>query len=72
MDNLAGSVEILQGVIETLRIRIGDLFKDDLRSLVTSITQTLANNADRIIGFFASVKAFASGIVGVVRADWRA
>ncbi|MGB4952622.1 MAG: phage tail tape measure protein, partial [Rhizobiaceae bacterium] len=68
MDNLAGSVEILQGVLETLRIRIGDLFKDDIRNAVASVTQFLANNADRIVGFFASVKAFASGIVGVVRA----
>jgi len=68
MDNLAGSVEILQGVVETLRIRIGDLFRDDLREVVTSVTQFLASNADRIIAFFASIKAFASGIVGVVRA----
>jgi TP901 family phage tail tape measure protein len=68
MDNLAGSLEILQGVVETLRIRIGDVFNKDIRNAVNGLTQFLSANADRIVAIFASVRTFAAGILNVIKA----
>lgn len=70
MDNLAGSLEILKGVVETLRIRIGDVFNKDIRNAVNGLTQFLANNADRIVAIFAAVRTFAVGLLNVVKSFW--
>lgn len=67
MNTLAGSLEILSGVVETIRIRIGDVFKNDLRTAVEAFTNLLANNADRIVGFFQIVRTVLAGFAAFIR-----
>ena len=52
MDNLKGSMKILQGIIETVKIEIGDAFIPVLRLLTDSL-RDLANDVGPLItGFF--------------------
>lgn len=67
MNTLSGALEVLQGVIETLRIRIGDVFKGDLRAAVEAFTNLLSSNADRIVGFFQIVRTVLAQFVAFVR-----
>lgn len=55
MDNLSGSLEILNGIVETLRIRIGDKFNPVFRGLVDQVAAFLSNNSDRIVNFFGKL-----------------
>jgi hypothetical protein len=55
MDNLSGSLEILNGIVETLRIRIGDKFNPVFRDLVDRVAAFLSNNSDRIVNFFGKL-----------------
>lgn len=62
MDNLKGSIEILQGVIESIQLRIGDEFIPGLKKGVDQATKFLTENADAIVDFFAGI-AEGTGIV---------
>lgn len=55
MDNLSGSLEILNGIVETLRIRIGDKFNPVFRGLVDQVSDFLSRNSDRIVNFFGKL-----------------
>jgi ElaB/YqjD/DUF883 family membrane-anchored ribosome-binding protein len=55
MDNLSGSLEILNGIVETLRIRIGDKFNPVFRGMVDQVSGFLERNADRIVNFFGKL-----------------
>lgn len=65
MDNLAGSIEILEGIIETLQLRIGDKFIPVTRRLVEALSEFLSANADRIVEFFEAIANRAD-----TAADW--
>ena len=55
MDNLAGDMEILQGVIESISLSIGDKFLPSTRNAVQQFTQILTENADAIVEFFGYI-----------------
>jgi len=55
MDNLAGSIEILQGIIETLQLRIGENFIPVFRRMVDAVSAFLTENADGIVTFFSDI-----------------
>lgn len=58
MDNFKGSVEILLGVLDTIKIRVGDVFLRFLRPVVDGATEFLSNNSDRIVAAFDRVAGF--------------
>lgn len=55
MDNLAGSLDILGGIIETIKIRIGNEFIPVLKQGVDQAAGFLEGNADSIVAFFGSI-----------------
>lgn len=58
MDNLAGSTEILAGIIETLQLGIGDKFLPIWRGWIDAAAEFLSNNAEPINAFFADLAKF--------------
>lgn len=52
MDNLRGSMEILGGIVETVKIRIGDEFLPVLQRGVEGVASIVQDKADSIVGFF--------------------
>lgn len=65
MDNAKGAMEILGGVIETVKIQIGDAFLPVIRQLATQLANFVTSNSGRITSFF---QLFAS-VVGVAAAS---
>ena len=49
MDNLAGTMEILKGITETLQLKFGDVLNPAIRKVAATISDFLSNNGDRII-----------------------
>lgn len=52
MDNFRGAMEVLDGVIETIKIQLGQALLPLLTDIARAITNFLEENADRFIGFF--------------------
>lgn len=52
MDNFAGAMEILDGVIESVSLRVGDKFLPALTDLARVTADFIANNADKFVAFF--------------------
>lgn len=52
MDNLAGSLEILRGIIDTIKIRVGQAFLPALKDMADAASAFLDDNADAIVAFF--------------------
>lgn len=55
MDNLAGALEILEGVFETIQIKVGEKFLPMLTDLTRSFTALVEDNEDQIIAFFDQI-----------------
>lgn len=55
MDNLAGAMEILKGIIDTVKLQIGNEFLPIVRQVVEAITAWVTDNMDDIKGFFAAI-----------------
>lgn len=72
MDNLAGSMEILQGTIDAIKIGIGDEFNPLVRSVVDHINEFLSTNAEGIIGFFGGLADSIATFIptGLAFLDW--
>ncbi len=69
MDNFKGSMEILQGVIDTVALQIGFAFLPVLKQLADRASELITQYAPMITAFFES---FASGIEKIVSgAGWR-
>lgn len=68
MDNFKGSMEILQGVIDTVALKIGFAFLPVLKEMADSVSNFLSNNSDGFILFFenvaAAIEALFSGAPG--------
>jgi hypothetical protein len=64
MDNLTGSMEILDGVLETVRVRVGEKFLPVVRRLVDTLTSLVEENADGIVGFFEGMATGIDGLMG--------
>lgn len=68
MDNFKGSMEILQGVIDTVALKIGFAFLPMLKNMADNLSNFISNNADQIVLFFenfaGAVDAFVSGAPG--------
>lgn len=70
MDNFKGSLEILQGVIDTVALQIGFAFLPMLKELADRASELISQHAPAIIAFFES---FAAGIENVVSTgNWSA
>lgn len=70
MDNLKGSLEILQGVIDTVALEIGFAFLPLLKQLADKASELASQYAPGIIAFFES---FAAGIENVLSTgNWSA
>jgi TP901 family phage tail tape measure protein len=68
MDNLAGAIEILMGIIDTVKIRIGDAFLPVLKDLADAASLFVSQHSDKFVGFFEKIAdvitAFVSGSPG--------
>jgi TP901 family phage tail tape measure protein len=68
MDNFKGSMEILQGVIDTVALKIGFAFLPMLKNMADNLSNFISNHADQIVMFFenfaGAVDAFVSGAPG--------
>ena len=53
MKNLAGAIEILGGVIEGLKIKVGEAFAPAVFKVVQALSDFLEENSERIQGLFA-------------------
>ncbi len=70
MDNLRGSMEVLGGIVETLKIRVGDEFLPLVKEGVDGLAGVLDANGDDIVGFFSLLR---DGVVTAGQAfngDW--
>lgn len=69
MDNFKGSLEILQGVFDTIAIKIGFAFLPMLKALADRFSELLTTYSPQIIAFF---EGFAAGIEKLVSGTgWR-
>lgn len=59
MDNLAGSLEILEGVVDAIKIKIGQAFLGVLKQAAEVVTSFLDANGDRFVAFFET----AAGVI---------
>ncbi len=68
MDNFKGSMEILQGVIDTVALKIGFAFLPMLKNMADNLSNFISNHADQIVLFFenfaGAIDAFVSGTPG--------
>lgn len=68
MDNFKGSMEILQGVIDTVALKIGFAFLPMLKNMADNLSNFISNHAEQIVMFFenfaGAVDAFVSGAPG--------
>ncbi len=68
MDTLSGAMEVLQGVIDTVKIRIGDAFLPLVRQVAEAVTEFVNEHGDEFIAFFETIAdvigAFVSGAPG--------
>ncbi|MGD2048752.1 MAG: phage tail tape measure protein, partial [Chloroflexota bacterium] len=68
MDNLAGAIEILMGIVDTVKIRIGDTFLPVLTDLARAASEFVSKHSDKFVGFFEKIAdvitAFVSGSPG--------
>jgi phage-related protein len=68
MDNLAGAMEILGGIVEAVKIKIGDAFLPVVRKVVEAVSEFVEENGDKIEGFFKIIAdvidAFVTGSPG--------
>lgn len=55
MDNLRGALEIFQGVVEAVQIRVGDKFIPLFTKLSRAGADFLSGNADQIVAFFEGI-----------------
>ncbi|MDI9548193.1 MAG: phage tail tape measure protein [Chloroflexota bacterium] len=60
MDNLAGAMEILQGIIEAVQISIGEKFLPVLTELGRALGEVLEGKADVIVGMFDGIAEWAA------------
>lgn len=65
MDNFKGSMEILQGVIDTVALKIGFAFLPMLKNMADNLSNFISNHADQIVLFFenfaGAIDAFVTG-----------
>jgi hypothetical protein len=66
MDNFKGSLEILQGTIETLQIRIGQAFLPLLQQLAEWATQWVAAHGPAIAAAFETFATNVSSLIGYI------
>lgn len=68
MDTLSGQMEILGGIVDTAKIKIGDAFIPVVRQLAEWVTTFVEQHGDKFVGFFETVadliEAFISGAPG--------
>lgn len=55
VDATRGALEILSGVVETVKIRIGDAFLPVIRQVAEQLTVFVDKNGDRIVAFFGQI-----------------
>lgn len=60
MDNLAGAIEVLGGVIEAIQIGVGQKFQDTLKRWAQALTGVLEGRADQIVEVFGALAEWAS------------
>lgn len=62
MDNLAGSIEIMTGVIEAFQIKFSQALGPGVRSIVETFTNFLSSNSKQVEGLFASLSLVMTGL----------
>lgn len=64
MDNLSGAMEILQGVIDTIQLQIGEKFLPILQRMAEGVGAFLSAHADQFVAFFDNVATGAEALIG--------
>ncbi|HHB12084.1 MAG TPA: phage tail tape measure protein [Chromatiales bacterium] len=66
MDNFAGTLEILKGVVETLKLKIGDEFLPVFRQIAEEATKLVDQYGDQIVAFFAGMASGFAVLIGQI------
>ena len=64
VQNFAGAMDVLSGVIEAIQLSIGQKFLPVLTRLASSMAGFLEQNAERFVSFFETAAGFVSELVG--------
>lgn len=67
VDTLAGAMDIFAGIIEAVKLQVGDAFIPLIRQVVEGLSAFVESNQEKIVGFFQSIAAFISTFVGVLQ-----
>lgn len=67
VDTLAGAMDIFAGIIEALKLQVGDAFIPIIRQAVESISSFVEANQEKIVGFFQGIAAFIASFVSVLQ-----
>lgn len=67
MDNFKGKLEVAAGIVETLKIKIGDAFLPILTDLAEGVGQFLEQHGDKFVAFFEGVATFITTFVEALR-----
>jgi TP901 family phage tail tape measure protein len=63
VDSLQGAMEILNSIIESVKIQVGDLFLPVLKDLVGNFADLASKQGPNVIAFFGRIADFLSGTV---------
>ena len=61
MDNLAGATEVLEGIIETVQLQVGQAFVPVIRELVDWLASLADRHGPAVIAVFEDISAFVVG-----------
>lgn len=67
VDTLAGALDIFSGIIEAIKLQVGDAFIPLIRQVVEGLSSFVEANQEKIVGFFQGVATFISTFVGALQ-----
>lgn len=67
VDTLAGAMDIFAGIIEALKLQVGDAFIPLIRQVVESLSTFVEANQEKIVGFFQGIATFISTLVSTLQ-----
>ena len=65
---LTGSFNELKSTVESVKIDVYEVFKEDIRSAITSTTKLIRDNKAELIGYATALKDSLEAVVGLIKA----
>jgi hypothetical protein len=69
-DTIGGAKKVFASVIESIKIDIFELFRNDLKATIESLTEWLQENRDQIVAYADGIINIFKGIGGAIKAVW--